>query len=117
MGNIYRENLIELYSEKKNFGKLNNKTHEVRLINPVCDDEIIFELKVENDKIIDAKFHGKLCFISTISAETLAEHIKGMKIDDLKKLGKGDIDRFLGVKIIPTRAGCELFPLEALKRL
>ena len=117
MENIYREHLIELFSEKKNFGVLDGKTHEVRYTNPVCNDEIIFDLKVENSIIKDAKFRGNMCFVSTISAEILAENIKGMTIDELKKLKKEDIDKFLGVEIDPTRVGCELFPLEALKKL
>jgi NifU-like protein involved in Fe-S cluster formation len=52
-----------------------------------------------------------------VSAEILAENIKGMKIEEIKKLNKSDIDKFLGVEITSTRIGCELFPLEALKKI
>lgn len=117
MENIYRERFLELYTERPNFGNLKDKTHEVSYKNPSCNDEIVIELIIEDDKIIDAKFNGKLCFVSMISAEALTENIKGMSLDQIKKLSKDDIDKFLGVKITPTRMGCELFPLETLKKL
>ena len=52
-----------------------------------------------------------------VSAEILAEKIKGMTLEEIKKLTKEDLDKFLGVEITSTRAGCELFPLEALKKI
>ncbi len=117
MNELYKDKILELYSRKKNFGSLPDKTHEVSHTNSACNDEVVFEVKIENDIVSDAKFHGKLCFVSTIAAEALAENIVGMTIDEIKKLSKEDVDRFLGTNIILTRVGCELLPLEALKRL
>ncbi len=116
MNELYKERLIEIYSEKKNFGHLKEKTHEIKGKNPFCDDEIIIELNVKNGKIKDARFSGKTCFVSTISTEVLLENIKGMNIEDLKELNKKSIDDFLGIEISPSRASCELFPLETLKK-
>lgn len=115
--NIHKQELLELYSEKPNFGELKNKTHTVKHQNPSCDDEIIIDLKIKNNQIIDAKFHGISCFVSTISASALLENIKGKTIEEIKKMSKEDIDKFLGTEIIPTRINCELLPLEALKKL
>ncbi len=117
MNSLYKERLLEIYAEKKCFGELKGKTHESRMKNPGCDDEIFIELKVENGKIADAKFHGKACFVSAVSAEILMENIIGMALEDLKNLEKKDIDKFLGIEISSTRTGCELFPLEALKKI
>jgi nitrogen fixation protein NifU and related proteins len=117
MNNIYRQRILELYSERPNFGELKDKTHEISHKHPSCNDEIIIQLKVEGDKITDAKFKGKLCFVSTVSAEVLMENIKGMNIEEIKNLRKDDIDKFLGTEITSTRMGCELFPLEALKKI
>ncbi|HTZ41953.1 MAG TPA: iron-sulfur cluster assembly scaffold protein [Candidatus Omnitrophota bacterium] len=114
---LYRKQLLELYADKPNFGELKNKTHTIRHKNPVCNDEIVIELQIENNKIIDAKFHGVSCFVSTVSASALLEKIKGMDVDAVKKLSKDDLDKFLGIEVIPTRIGCELLPLEALKKL
>jgi nitrogen fixation NifU-like protein len=117
MENIYKERILELYSERPNFGELKEKTHEITYVNPSCNDEITIELKVDRGKILDAKFRGKLCFVSMVSAEVLIENIKGMNIEEIKKLRKEDIDKFMGVEITSTRTGCELFPLDALKKI
>lgn len=117
MNNIYRERILELYSERPNFGELGDRTHEIIHRNNLCNDEIIIDLRVINGKIDDVKFRGKLCFVSMVSAEALAENIKGMTIKEVRELNKQDIDKFLGVEISSTRVGCELFPLEALKKL
>jgi len=114
---IYKQHFIELYSERKNFGKIDDKTHEVTHKNHLCNDEIIIDLKIKNQKIIDAKFRGITCFISTVSAEALLENIKGKKIEEIKNFTKKDMDKFLGFEINPTRISCELLPLEALKKI
>ncbi len=117
MENIYRQRILELYSERPNFGELKDKTHEITEKHPSCNDEIVIQLKVEGNKITDAKFSGKLCFVSMVSAEALMENIKGMNLEEVKKLSKESIDQFLGTEITSTRMGCELFPLEALKKI
>jgi nitrogen fixation protein NifU and related proteins len=115
---MYKRHIMELYSEKPNFGNLENPTHEINLKNPACSDEIKVQIKLDkNDKIEDAKFSGKTCFISTVSASALLENIKGMNLDEIKNLKKEDIDRFLKLNVIPTRIKCELLPLEALKKI
>jgi len=113
---MYQDELLEIYSEKPNFGKLKNATHSKKLKNIGCRDEIKIELKIKNGKIKDAKFEGHGCVISTVSASLLTENLKGMKIKDAKKLTKKDMDKILGIKIIPTRIKCELLALEAVKQ-
>ena len=55
MDELYKDRIIELYSKKENFGNLLDKTHEVSHLNPLCNDEIIFEVKIKNNKVLDAK--------------------------------------------------------------
>lgn len=117
MNQLYKERLLEIYSKKENFGNILDKTHEAVMKNPFCEDEITIDLKVDNGKIVEAKFHGKTCFVSTISAEILMENIIGMKFEDALKLTKDDLDNFLGIEIDSARFKCELFPLDALKNI
>ncbi|MCR4327718.1 MAG: iron-sulfur cluster assembly scaffold protein [Nanoarchaeota archaeon] len=112
---IYKEKIMEIYSEKPNFGKLKNKTHSGTLKNSGCEDEFTLELEIKDGKIKDTKFHGKGCVISTVSASVFLEKIKGMNLEDAKKISKKDIDELLGIEVIPTRVKCELLPLEILR--
>ncbi|MCA9487741.1 MAG: iron-sulfur cluster assembly scaffold protein [Nanoarchaeota archaeon] len=116
METMYKEEILDLYAEKPNYGPLKNKTHSAILENPSCGDEIHLDLKVENGKIIDAKYTNKKgCFVTIVSASAITEKIKGMTLEEVKKLSKKDIDKLLGIKIIETRIACELLPLEAIK--
>lgn len=108
---------MEIYSEKPNFGKIKEYTHRIKQKNPICNDEIIIDLIIKNNKIVDAKFHGKTCFITTVSASALLENIKGMTLSKIKKLTQKDMNKFLGIDVLPTRIKCELLPLEAIKKI
>ena len=114
----YTDEILELYEEHPNYGKLKDKTHTLKHTNPTCGDEIVLELKIKNGKIVDAKYKNKKnCFVTIVSASALTEKIKGMKLKDALKLTKEDLDKLLNTKIIETRIKCELLPLEALKKI
>ena len=113
--NTHRQELLDLYAERPNYGKLAKKTHTATLKNPSCEDIIDIELEVENGKIVNAGFTGGNCLISVVSSCVLLEKVKVMKVEDVLNLEKKDLDKFLGINIIPTRAKCELLALEALK--
>jgi nitrogen fixation NifU-like protein len=114
---MYKEEILDMYSEKPGFGKIKDKTHEIKAKNPFCNDEITIQLKIEKGKIKYAKFFGKTCFVSTISSCALMEMIKGKTIQQAKNLTKKDLDNYLKTKIIETRIKCQLFPLETLKQI
>lgn len=114
---MYSEEILDIYADKLNQGILDSKTHQAEHENPVCGDEIKVELEIKDGIIKDAKYTNKKgCFITVISASVLTEKIKGMKVEDIKKMSKKDIDELLGTKIIETRIKCELLPLEAIKK-
>ena len=114
---MYKEEILDIYSEKPNFGILAGKTHEFEIKNDVCDDVINLQLKVEDGKIIDAKYTGHGCVISIAGASLLTEKIKGMKLNDAQKMEKKDIDELFKMEIIPLKVKCETLALEALKRI
>lgn len=114
---IYKEGIMEIYSDKPNFGHLKKKTHFAKLKNPGCRDEFTIELEVKDGKIIDTRFSGSGCVISTVSTSILTEKIKGMKLTNAQNLNKKNMDEYLGIEVIPTRVKCELLGLEILRRI
>jgi len=114
---LYNEQVLEIYEDTSNVGELKNKTHSAQHVNPVCDDKITIELEIKNGKIINAKYRGKTCFISRVSANALTEFIKGKSLEEIKNINKEKMDEIIGTKIIETRIACELLPLEALKKI
>lgn len=116
MNSLYNQAILEFYEDKSNVGELKTKTHRTKIKNPICNDEIIVELEIENEKIRNARFSGTNCFVSTVAAAALMQNIQGMKIKDVLSLSKKDVDKMLGTKISQTRIKCELLPLEAVKK-
>jgi len=113
--NIYRENIIEHYKNPVNFGSLKNYDIKANDLNLSCGDEVSIEIKLDHDKIKEAKFQGKGCAISLASTDILLEHLKGKSINEIKKLNDKDIIKLLGVKLTLTRMNCAVLPLNALK--
>jgi nitrogen fixation NifU-like protein len=112
---MYREHILELYKHPSNFGELSNPTNEHTEYNSLCGDEITIQIKSEKGKIKDVKFNGSGCVISMVSASLFTDKIKGMKIEDVKKLGEGDILKLLEIKINPARLKCVFLPLDAVR--
>ncbi len=114
--NIYRENILERYKNPENFGVLLKPSIQSKENNPLCGDEIQIELKLEKNKIKEAKFIGKGCAISQASADLLIEHIKNKKLNEVKKITKDKIIDLIGVKLTPTRLRCALLSLSTLQK-
>jgi len=112
---MYREHILDLYKNPSNFGQLKNPTNEHTEYNALCGDEITVHLNIQNGKVKDIKFSGSGCVISMVSASLFTDKIKGMKIDNVKKLSKEDILELLKIKINPARLKCALLPLNAVR--
>ncbi len=112
---LYRENVLDHYKNPRNYGSMGSPTVKFKDSNPYCGDELEFSLKIETGKITDVKFHGTGCAISQASASMLSEKLIGMILADAMKLGKEEMQKWLGVKLTPTRLKCALLPLMIAK--
>jgi nitrogen fixation NifU-like protein len=73
------------------------------------------DFRVKDGVIEDVKFHGRGCAISQASASLLTERLKGLALDDAKKINKEDVLGELGIQISPARIKCALLSLKVLK--
>jgi nitrogen fixation protein NifU and related proteins len=112
---FYREYILDHYKNPRNFGRLENPdiTHEED--NPLCGDVVGMDFRIKDGAIEDIRFHGRGCAISQASASLLTERLKGMALDDAKKIDKNDVLGELGIQISPARIKCALLPLKVLK--
>jgi nitrogen fixation NifU-like protein len=119
--NIYRDIILDHYKNPRNFGHLDRSDIKQEDGNVTCGDRIIIELAVKgkrnNEKYIeDIRFSGEGCAISQASASILTEKVKGMTIDDIKKLDASFILTMLGTTLTPSRTKCALLSLEVLQK-
>jgi nitrogen fixation NifU-like protein len=112
---FYREYILDHYKNPRNFGRLENPdiTHEED--NPLCGDVIGMDFRVKDGVIEDIRFHGRGCAISQASASLLTERLKGLALEDAKKINKEDVLGELGIQISPARIKCALLSLKVLQ--
>lgn len=118
---IYRENILDHYRNPRNFGRLEDPDATFEMGNPLCGDVIGMEIKVpkleaRSWKLEDIRFWGEGCAISQASASMLTEKVKGIRIEEIKKLSYEDIKEMLGIELSSARIKCALLPLEVLQK-
>jgi len=112
---LYREELMEVYKNPKNRGKLQDPSVEVIEKNPVCGDELVLQLNVKEGIITEAKFEGMACAVSIISSNYLVESLIGKTLEAAKKITKDDLLAKIGMNLTTSRVACATLILTALK--
>lgn len=115
MEDLYRQHILDHYQNPRNYGEIEDPDVSHEEYNPLCGDRLIIQLRYEDDRVADVKFHGEGCAISQASASMLTEFIKGKHIDEVKALTKDDILGMLGIPVGPVRLKCALLSLKAVK--
>lgn len=113
---IYHEMIIDYSRNPINFGEI--KDHDVTFhdSNPLCGDSIDIDMKIDDQKVTDIKFHGKGCAICMACTSVLTEITKGKSLDDVRKIEKHDVLSELGLEHLQAvRIKCALLSLKVLK--
>jgi nitrogen fixation NifU-like protein len=115
MDELYRDYILDHYKNPKNFGELPERDLEFHDKNPLCGDEMELQIRVEDGKIADLKWHGQGCAISQAAASIASEELIGMPLDDAAKLDADWMLEQMGIKISATRRKCALLNLKVLR--
>ncbi len=108
--------IIDYSRNPLNYGEIENPDVTFHDSNPLCGDSIDIDLKIDDNKISDIKFHGKGCAICMACSSVLTEITKGKGIDEVKKITKNDILGELGLENLQAvRIKCALLSLKVLK--
>jgi nitrogen fixation NifU-like protein len=113
---MYTEIIQDAYRHPAHRGDLPQASHTFEDENPLCGDVLCVQLRVENDRVAEARFHGRGCAISQASAELLLDEIEGRDVTEVERLEKDDVLELLGIpSISPARLKCALLSLKVLK--
>ena len=112
----YSKKLMDHYEKPRNIGSLDKRDSNVGtgLVGaPECGDVMKLQIKVENNKIVDAKFKTFGCG-SAIAASSLAtEWIKGQSVDEAYNLRNVEIVEELSLP--PVKIHCSVLAEDAIK--
>jgi nitrogen fixation protein NifU and related proteins len=135
---LYSEILLDHFRLPRNKGHLGQFTVRVEGVNPLCGDQLTFDLEFEQGRLKDIAFDGKGCAISMASASMLTEILKGKTVEEIEQwianfrefiregrppegVDMGDIESMAGISKLPVRVKCATLPWttieEGLNRL
>jgi nitrogen fixation NifU-like protein len=84
---LYREIILDHYRSPRNRGELESPPAvRVEGFNPLCGDEIVVTLDVEDKVIADIKIAGTGCSISQSSASLMSAAVKGKSVEEARDL-------------------------------
>jgi nitrogen fixation protein NifU and related proteins len=84
---LYREIILDHYRSPRNRGELPSPpATRVEGFNPLCGDEIVVYVDVEDGKIEDIRIGGQGCSISQASASMMSAAVKGRTVAEARAL-------------------------------
>ena len=84
---LYREIILDHYRAPRNRGELPvPPASKVEGFNPLCGDEVVLYLDVDDGVVRDVRTHGQGCSISQASTSMMSAAVKGQPVDDARQL-------------------------------
>ena len=84
---LYREIILDHYRSPRNRGELDSPpAQRVEGFNPLCGDEVVVTLEVNDETVADIKIAGTGCSISQSSASLMSAAVKGKPITEVRDL-------------------------------
>ena len=84
---LYREIILDHYRNPRNRGELPAPpARRLEGFNPLCGDEIVVFLLLEDGRVTDLRITGQGCSISQSSASMMSAAVKGKTVDEARAL-------------------------------
>ena len=112
----YSEKVIDHYNDPRNVGSFVKEEDDVGtgLVGaPECGDVMKLQIKVENNKIVDAKFKTFGCGSAIASSSLATEWVKGKSVDEAMAIQNTDIVEELSLP--PVKIHCSVLAEDAIK--
>ncbi|MEM4188591.1 MAG: iron-sulfur cluster assembly scaffold protein [Candidatus Hadarchaeum sp.] len=111
----YSEKLLERFRNPRNIGEMENPTVVAEEGDPQCGDMFRMFLKIENDRIVDAKFLSFGCAANIATGDVTVDLIKGKTVAEAEKLQIKEIAEALG-GLPAIKMHCAVLSYKTLKK-
>ncbi len=132
--NLKREIILDNYQDPMNRGLIEDESYiKVNTNSESCIDNLDFMMKIKDNKLVDIKFDGEACAISTSATSIMIRALIGKNIEEVinildnyrKMINEEKYDEeVLGELIVyddickqPNRKGCALIPVRAVDKV
>lgn len=132
--NLKREIMIDNYEHPYNKGLISDDSYiKINTNNESCIDNLDFMYKFKNGKIVDIRFDGEACAISTSATSIMIKNLIGKTKEEALKILKNyenmineqeydenilkELNVYNEIYKQPNRKTCALLPFESLKKV
>jgi len=127
---LYQEVVLRHHRNPFGEGLPVRTDREARVVNPLCGDEVTVHLRIDQDRITEARFTAQACAVCRASASLLCRMIEGREaaeatakiVDFQSVIASGgwldaadwdEVSALDAVREFPARRRCILLPWEA----
>ena len=132
--NLRREIILDNYNNPNNRGLIEDDSYlKVNTNSESCIDNLDFMMKVEDGKVVDIRFDGEACAISTSATSIMINSLIGKNIEEVKKILinyrnmineeeydselLGELNVYDQICKQPNRKNCALLPSVAIDKM
>ncbi len=112
---MYSPKVMDHFMNPRNVGEMPDADGVGMEGNPTCGDAMQLFIKVENDRIVDAKFRTFGCGAAIAVSSMITEMVKGKTLDEAMAMSKEAVAAELG-GLPPQKMHCSNLGADALKK-
>ena len=105
---MFSDAVLDHFQNPRNAGELAGATAKVEVSNPACGDVLQLAVRIENDRVADARFLCRGCTTSIACASLLTEQLRGCTLAEVRSLSAEYLSQSLGGLPAATFHGAEL---------
>lgn len=110
----YTQEVLEHFSNPHNVGEISDADGIGNVGNPVCGDVMRLTIKVEGDKIVDAKFKTFGCGAAIATSSMVTDLVKGKSLDEALRISNKAVAEALG-GLPKVKMHCSVLAEQALR--
>jgi nitrogen fixation protein NifU and related proteins len=110
----YSATVMDHFMNPRNVGEIEDAGGVGEVGNPACGDMMRLYLKIEDGRIVDAKFRTFGCGAAIASSSMLTEMIKGKTVDEARTITNQHVADALG-GLPPVKIHCSVMAEQAVK--
>jgi len=114
MDGLYNSKVMEHFRNPRNVGEIENPDGVGHVGNPVCGDIMELYIKVNGNRITDAKFKTFGCGAAIATSSMVTELVRGKTVEEALRISNRAVAEALG-GLPPVKMHCSVLAEQALK--
>ena len=105
---MFSDAVLDHFQHPRNAGELPGANGKVEVSNPVCGDVLQLAVRINGERITEARFLCRGCTTSIACASLLTEQLRDRTLGEARSLNAESLSRLLGGLPAATFHGAEL---------